>query len=208
MPDVGRAARLRVERQLAVARHGEELLERKQRIVQAEHERLLALSDNLRDDWERAAATASTWAARAAALDGWPAIEAASPADPATVRVDVGDVMGVELPEDGTVDIPARPLAPGSSCLVNAATTADAALRAAIDHAVARRATITVHAELVATRTRRRAVEHRWVPQLEERLARIRHGLEELDREENLRVRWAMGTRTERGRRSRAGGQA
>ncbi|MDN4477517.1 V-type ATP synthase subunit D [Demequina sp. SYSU T00039] len=198
MPDVGRAARLRVQRQLAVARHGVDMLERKQRIIAAEHERLLLGADHLQQAWERAARDAAVWADRAAALDGWPAIEAAAPSGAATMRAEAGHVMGVEFTDAGEATVPERLPSGGSSALELAAEAMAEAVRAAAAYAAARRASTTVEAELVATRTRRRAVEHRWIPRLEGELARIEGALEELEREENLRVRWALDARRPR----------
>ncbi|WNM24982.1 V-type ATP synthase subunit D [Demequina capsici] len=193
MADVGRAARLRVQRQLGVARHGVELLERKQRIVAAEHERLLLRSDGLGEAWGHAARAALEWAERAAALDGWDAIDAASPLARARVTITEGHVMGVDFPDDAAVDVPPRrPTGAGASVSYAAEAMAHA-VRAAAIHAATRRAAATVAQELYATRTRRRAVEHRWVPHLESELTRIERALDELEREENLRVRWAVG---------------
>ncbi len=199
MADVGRAARLRVQRQLSIARHGVDLLERKQRIVAAEHERLMLSSDDLRDSWERSAAAALEWADRAAAQDGWRAIDAAAPTRRARVRVEAGRVMGVEFPDGGDADVAPHRRTGGSSSLEYAAEAISAAVEAALAYAASRRAIVTVQAELVATRTRRRAVEHRWIPHLEEELVRIERALDELEREENLRVRWAAGARRGRG---------
>lgn len=195
MADVGRAARLRVRRQVATARHGVDLLERKQRIVAAEHERLLLRAEELQAEWERSADEALGWADRAAALDGWPAIAAAAPLARTAVRVVAGHVMGVDFPDEGSATVPERRRSGGGSALEIAARTMAAAVDAAAAAAAARRATVTVEAELTATRTRRRAVEHRWIPALEAELTRIERALEELEREENLRVRWAMGVR-------------
>ncbi|WP_062203668.1 V-type ATP synthase subunit D [Demequina salsinemoris] len=207
MPDVGRAARLRVQRQLGVAEHGVELLERKQRIVAAEHERLLLRGDGLELEWERAAGVALAWASRAAALDGWEAIDAASPLAPAQVAVSSGRVMGLEFPDDASVAVPSpRPIG-ASTALSYAAESMAAAVEAAARYAANKRAAATVATELTATRTRRRAVEHRWIPHLESELGRIERALDELEREENLRVRWAVGAQAtrDRGEPARAG---
>lgn len=192
MADVGRAARLRVQRLLATARHGVELLERKQRIVATEHERLLLRQDEREIPWQLAARDARMWADRAAALDGWPGIEAASPSTPATVRVEIDSVMGVQFPGDTAVDIPPPRRTGGSSSLSYAADAVSRAVQAAAAYAAVRRAAASIAAELAATRTRRRAVEHRWIPQLEDELTAIERALDELEREENLRVRWAV----------------
>jgi V/A-type H+-transporting ATPase subunit D len=45
--------------------------------------------------------------------------------------------------------------------------------------------------ELAHTRTRQRAIDKRWIPQLEDALRVLEMQLDELDREENVRVRWA-----------------
>ncbi len=193
MADVGRAARLRVQRQLGVARHGVEMLERKQRIVAAEHERLLLRADGLGLEWTRQAETAARWASRASALDGWDAIRATSPVAGARIHVSLGHVMGLEFPDDATVDVPAPRPTGGSTALACAASAMADAVRAAAIHAALRRAAATVAEELTATRTRRRAVEHRWIPRLETELLGIERALDELEREENLRVRWAVG---------------
>ncbi len=192
MADVGRAARLRVQRQLTTARHGVELLERKQRIVATEHERLLLREKEREIPWQLAAADARAWVDRAAALDGWPGIEAASPAAAAHVTIGADSVMGVQFPGAATADVPVPRRTGGSSSLSYAALAAADAVRAAAAYATVRRAAATIAAELAATRTRRRAVEHRWIPQLEERLTTIERALDELEREENLRVRWAV----------------
>jgi V/A-type H+/Na+-transporting ATPase subunit D len=193
MADTGRAARLRVQRLVAVARHGVDLLERKQRIVAAEHERLMLHADGLREQWRAAADEARTWADRATALDGWTAIDAAAPLRRARVTAAAGRVMGIEFPEDGRVEAGERPRTGGSSSLEFAARAMADALEIALDHAAVRRAAATMAAELDATRTRRRAIEHRWIPRLEAELDRIERALDEQEREENLRVRWAMG---------------
>lgn len=56
---------------------------------------------------------------------------------------------------------------------------------------VATRAVAIVETELAATRARQRAIENRWVPRLEEELRMLEVRLDELDREENVRLRWA-----------------
>ncbi|NIR58560.1 MAG: hypothetical protein GWO02_03100, partial [Gammaproteobacteria bacterium] len=65
------------------------------------------------------------------------------------------------------------------------------ALEAAVLHGVAARAVAVLKAELAATRSRQRAIENRWVPRLEEGLRTLETQLDELDREENVRLRWA-----------------
>ncbi|WP_259310151.1 V-type ATP synthase subunit D [Cellulomonas sp. P24] len=90
---------------------------------------------------------------------------------------------------------PTRRCARGSSALVYAVAAHEAALAAGARCAAAERAVHLVQAELVATRTRQRAVEHRWIPRLERELATIRRRLDEQELEEALRLRWAADSR-------------
>lgn len=193
MSDTGRAARVRLERRLATARHGADLLDRKRRILADEVERLQLQADRNRLVWQEQATQAATWLRRAAALDGSTGLEAAAAHRPATAEVRWGGVMGVAYPEDTRCDLPPVTRSGGSSALAHAAAAHRDALVAAVACAAAQRAELIVSAELTATRTRQRAVENRWIPRLEERLARVRRALAELELEESLRLRWAAG---------------
>jgi V/A-type H+/Na+-transporting ATPase subunit D len=191
MSDMGRAGRMRVERRLQTARHGAELLDRKQRIMAKELERLQQHAGGIRQEWEDRAREAAVWLERAAALDGRQRIEAASPARSAQVEVQWGATMGVDYPQDAVCEPPVAPPAGGSSALSYAVAAHRSALTAAVRHAAAQRAVLLVSAELAATRTRQRAVEKRWVPRLENELLAIRRQLDEQELEEALRLRWA-----------------
>jgi V/A-type H+-transporting ATPase subunit D len=187
----GRAGKLRVERRLLTARHGAELLDRKQRILADELERLHLKAARTEQVWLAAARDAESWLARAAALDGREMIASAAPLTPADVRVEWGGAMGVTYPEDAQCEIPVAAPAGASSALTYAATAARAALAAAVRQAAAERAVRLVAADLTATRTRLRAVQKRWVPRLESELDTIRRQLQEQELQENLRLRWA-----------------
>jgi len=182
---------MRVERRLETARHGAELLDRKEQILGNELERLRQLAGQRRQEWEDRAREAATWLQRAAALDGSERIEAASPASPAEVEVRWGGAMGVSYPQDAFCRPPAAPPAGGSSALSYAGTAHRSALTAAVRHAAVKRAVLLVSADLAATRTRRRAVEKKWIPRLEDELLAIRRQLDEQELEEGLRLRWA-----------------
>jgi vacuolar-type H+-ATPase subunit D/Vma8 len=209
----GRAGKLRVERRLLTARHGAELLDRKQRILADELERLHLKSARTEQAWLTAARNAESWRARAAALDGSEVIAAAAPLTPALVEVEWGGAMGVAYPEDAHCEAPVAAPAGASSALSYAATAARAALAAAVRQAAAERAVLLLTAELTATRTRLRAVQKRWIPRLEGELDTIRRQLLEQELQENLRLRWAAdaiagsrpaaggATKSERGRR-------
>jgi len=182
---------MRVERRLQTARHGAELLDRKQHIMANELERLQLHAGLIRQEWEDHAREAAVWLQRAAALDGRERIEAASPPEPAEVEVTWGGVMGLAFPEDALCRPAASAPAGGSSALSYAGAAHRSALTAAVRHAAAQRAVLLVSAELTATRTRQRAVEKRWVPRLEDQLLAIRRQLDEQELEEGLRLRWA-----------------
>ncbi len=194
MADTGRAGRVRVERRLTVARHGADLLDRKQRILTDELERLELVAERSRADWEAAARVATTWLRRAAALDGRGRIDAAAPRTPAGVEVTWGGAMGVAFPHEARCAVGPPTVGGGTSALALAIAAHAAALEAGVAHAAAARAVLLVSTELAATRSRQHAVEKRWIPRLEERLAAIRRSLEDLELEEGLRLRWAAGS--------------
>ncbi|MDH6235356.1 V-type ATP synthase subunit D [Cryobacterium sp. CG_9.6] len=191
MTATGRAGKVRIERRLVTARHGAELLDRKQRILSDELDRLHLHADSARRLWEQHAAEAAVWLGRAVALDGHDLLAQASPADPATVMLTWGGAMGVRFPVEATCQLPDAPRAGGSSALAWASVTHRSALGAAAAHAAAQRAVLLLSRELAATRTRQAAVENRWIPRLERELRVIRQRLEEQELEENLRVHWA-----------------
>lgn len=196
MTDVGRAGRLRVERRLVTARHGAALLDRKERILRDELDRVRLQADRTGEQWAVLARAAAVWARRAAGLDGWTGIDAASPASPVQVDVEWGALMGVAFPQDARCAPAARPstAAGGSSALWFAAGAHWAALQAGVEHAAARRALLLVHAEVAATRTRRLAVQNRWIPRLEGDLLALRRQLDAQELEEGLRLRWSADT--------------
>lgn len=201
--NVGRAARVRVQRRLAVARHGAELLDRKRRILVEEVERLDLVAARTGEQWRAAAVEARRWAGRAAGLDGPLAIGAAAPAELAQAQVRLGGAMGVVYPVDSSTFSPEPRDVGGSSALTLAARAHVEALDAGVAHAAASRAAAAVRAELAATRTRLRAVERRWVPRLESDLATIERALADLELEEGLRLRWAAGASAGQGRGDR-----
>ena len=188
-----RAEKADVERRLATATRGAELLDRKQRILQRAIEGLEEKADTARRAWEEQAAEVARWLQRAAGLDGDDRLAQAVPAEPAAVQVLWGGAMGVSYPEGAECVLPAPIHAGGSSALAYTAVTHRAALEAAVAAASAGRALLLVSEELAATRTRQRAVENRWIPLLQEQLAGIERKVAEQELEESLRLRWAAG---------------
>jgi vacuolar-type H+-ATPase subunit D/Vma8 len=205
MPETGRAGRVRLERRLTVARHGADLLDRKQRILADELERLELAAARSRQEWEELARVAQTWLRRAAALDGRAQLAAAAPLDLARAEVIWGGAMGVAFPLEARCEVTERSSRGGSSALAFAIAAHAAALDAAVEHAAATRAVLLVGEELAATRSRQHAVEKRWIPRLEDRLAAIRRALDALELEEGLRLRWAAGSAGSAGSTGSAG---
>ena len=193
MADTGRAGRVRLERRLAVAEHGADLLDRKQRILADELERLELVAERSRGRWELSAREAATWSRRAAELDGRERIEAAAASIPARAEVEWAAAMGVEFPLEARCVGGRSRGAAGSSALALAVGAHAEALEAAVEHAAASRAVLLLSEELAATRSRQHAVEKRWIPRLEGRLAAVHRSLDELELEEGLRLRWAAG---------------
>ena len=205
MNTTGRAGKLRVERRLLMARKGAELLDRKQRILTDELERLHLKAARTEQVWVAAARDAESWLARTAALDGRERIASAAPLTPAEVWVEWGGAMGVTYPEDAHCESPVAAPAGASSALTYATTAARTALAAAVRHAAAERAVHLVAEDLHATRTRLRAVQRRWIPRLEYELDTIRRQLQEQELQENLRLRWAADAVAGSGAAGRAG---
>lgn len=195
----GRAGRPWLARRLAVARRGAELLDAKQRALMSERRRLEPLVTEARSVWETAAREAERALARAAVLGGERQVDLArrSAADDlAEVTVRWRTVLGVTCPADGEVGPRAAPelsALGGSAALLTAAQAHRRALEAAVRLAVLAGALKYVGDALRATALRRNAVERRWIPAHEAALADLELALEELEREDGIRVRWAMG---------------
>jgi vacuolar-type H+-ATPase subunit D/Vma8 len=189
----GRAGRLQLVHRLETARRGCDLLERKRRILAEELSRLRLLSAQTQREWAEVAAEAARWAARSLALDGAQRIVDSAPSSPATVMVTWRGAMGVIYPDTTVVSIPAPEPVSASSSLLVATRVYRVAVVAAARHAAATRALALVEVELEATRLRQRAIERRWIPRLETNLRELGHELDEQERQENVRLRWATG---------------
>jgi vacuolar-type H+-ATPase subunit D/Vma8 len=58
-----------------------------------------------------------------------------------------------------------------------------------------RRSVVLISDELALTRQQQRALEMRWIPELRRQLTVLAQRLDEAEREENLRLRWAARRR-------------
>ncbi|MET4061022.1 V/A-type H+-transporting ATPase subunit D [Arthrobacter sp. UYP6] len=188
-----RAEKADVQRRLATATRGAQLLDRKERILQIAIKGMQEKADAARSTWQEQAARAALWLQRAAGLDGQDRIREAAPDETATVRLEWGGAMGISFPQGAECILPEPAPIGGSSALAYALATHREALQAAVEAASASRALLLVSRELAATRTRQRAVENRWIPSLQEQLAEIERKVAEQELEESLRLRWSAG---------------
>jgi V/A-type H+/Na+-transporting ATPase subunit D len=186
----GRAGRLWVDRRLEAARRGAELLDRKLRILQAELDARSASAEQSRREWERCCAAADQWLLKAALLSGQRSIRLAANGGAAQVRITYQVTAGVRHPASGACSRP-EPAAWAGLATGEARKAHQAALAAAVAHAADAAALRVIRAEAELTRYRLHAIKDRWVPRLEQARAEITFALEELEREDQARLRRA-----------------
>ncbi len=189
----GRAGRLWLERRLATAQHAGELLKEKLAILNQEEQRLAERAVEEAEEWLRLCAESETWTLRAAVLSSRRALRIASDGTSAQADIAMGFTMGIEHPVSGAVRLEKQQDLPvtGSAAVTQAEEAARAAVQAALSAAVASAAVRTLRREMASTRRTLRAVEQRWIPRLSSALAEVRLELEELERAEGVRHRWA-----------------
>lgn len=194
----GRSGQLWIRRRLTTAVRGAELLDHQLRLLLGERERLALRSAEARQEWHRSATDAATLLRRGGAVAGRSGVRAAGAArriPPAEVTVVRGDIMGLSFPADADVHVPAGPPGapwPGDAALDGAAEQCRLALAAAARHAVTEAALRRLDAEIASVRRRVRALEDRYIPRLERRQALIAAALEEAERADAVRLRWAV----------------
>jgi V/A-type H+-transporting ATPase subunit D len=192
----GRAGRVWLGRRLEVAERGTGLLETKLRILAAEEQRFELLTARTQREFHARVADAELWMSRARVLSGRRGVRFASSGEPASVEVTWQSTMGVRFPAGARTQRAEQPpdaATPDSSPLAVAADGYAAALRAAADHASALAALQAVRAEVRGTRRRLRALERRWTPRLTQAQRSLADSLEESEREDGVRLRWAAG---------------
>lgn len=188
----GRAGRLWVDRRLEAARRGAELLDRKLRILQAELAARSASAELTRREWERCSAAADQWLLKAALLSGQRSIRLAANGGYAQLRISYVVTAGVRHPGGATCITP-EPASWAALATGEARRAHQAALGAAVAHAADAAALRVIEAEAELTRYRLHAIKDRWVPRLEHARAQITFALEELEREDQARLRRAAG---------------
>ena len=191
-PPPGRAGRVWLAERLEVAQRAAELLEHKQQLLRREQRRLAELAGRTGRQWAALAAEADTWNARALVAGGRDELSrVASVIGPARIRLEWTSGAGVTYPSIVATDFPGPPAMAGSAALPLAAGACSRALDAAVRHAAATTALARVETELVATVRRLRAIRDRWLPRLAEQLRELDLRLDENEREEITRLRWA-----------------
>ncbi len=193
----GRTGRLWLRERLAVAERAADVLEQKRRVLLEESRRLLDLAEETRGTWEDACRLAETWHLRAALVGGEDQFDAAAAyvGGPAEARIAWRSSMGLSYPGDVECLLPDAVSVAGiadTAALHYAVAAQRAALVAAVAHGAAQRAADLVTNELEATTRRLRAIERRWIPRLETALREVGKRLDEREREDAVRARWAQ----------------
>jgi V/A-type H+-transporting ATPase subunit D len=200
----GRAGRLWLTGRLRSARLATDLLERKLRILRLERERFDLRAERTGRRWDVSWRAADTWGTRAAVLGGRRAQRLCTAPARTTVEVAWASAMGVRYPADAECRLPiatdSEPVA-GTVTIVEATAAYRTAVVAAVAHAAAEAARRAVDTELASTRRRQRAIADRLLPGLEGALVRVTADLEEAERAETVRMRWAAAGGRTRGNR-------
>jgi V/A-type H+/Na+-transporting ATPase subunit D len=192
----GRAGRTWLLQRLEIARRGADLLDRKRRALLRARAQLRAEADDALHEWREAMSEAQLWIGRATVVDGAGRLEllARHARQPASLELSWSNLMGARLPATAQLEIPALPSLSAlgaSSAAVSAARACCRATRAAVRYAVAERGLAEISAELARANRRLRALQKRWIPQHEAALAQLELALDESQREQAVRVRWA-----------------
>ncbi|MEU4421544.1 V-type ATP synthase subunit D [Actinoplanes sp. NPDC024001] len=187
----GRAGRLLLLRRLSSAQRAVDLLDRKLRILRAEQARIRREADEDIRAWQAATSALDRAVTRAAILGGRRGLRLAAPPGAATVTLSWLEIMGTRFPSSATIDV-VRP-DPCGPVTAAAAAAAGESLRAAVRVACSAAARRTVETEISRTRRRLHALTERWIPTCEQALQEIAQRLDEEDRDEMVRRRWAAG---------------
>ena len=179
------------------------MLDRKLRILRAAQDPLERAAQEAETRWRDRYAEADSWLLRAALLGHRRGLLAAAQRPEAEVVLGRALAAGVGYPVLETLTVPDRPASgplPASAASDPAAAAGAAALEAAVRYAVADAAVRAVAAEVVITRRRLRGIEDRWLPALTERHRAVVAELDEQERADGARLRWATQRRGSAGR--------
>ncbi len=194
----GRSGRLWLRHRIESATRAQDLLDHKQRELMSEVRRLRTVRERAGEAWEQAlhdtrqkmkgvdSEGGSTLVRLAATLGG----------EPAGVEVDWHTVMGVHYPIGARAILPEpTPLGPlpGGAALSAARDAFRTALEAAVAVAAVDAAFGRIQSELTRTTRALRALDRRAIPAYRGALAEVELRLDEAEREDMIRVRWAAG---------------
>lgn len=198
----GRAGQLWLVHRREVARRAVDLLDQKLRILRSERLRRSLVEERTRVAWATAVRDADAWQLRLAQLGGQRALRLGRSSEPADVEVRWDQVVGVRYPAYVVVHEPADAEGPGgpggSAVLTETRRRMAVAVAAAAQQAAALAALRTLEAQETATRRRLRSIRTRYLPRLEATLRDVEVALEEDERSDILRLRWAAGRRSGR----------
>lgn len=185
-----RAGRLRLVARLELARHGVDLLHSKEEALQRERTRLEGHVARTRNQWEQSCTDAAAWLLRSRAMGASEELASivAFGSNPATVTAHWQASMGITYPGDVDCTPGTEPTVTTTAALRPTIDAYRIALTVAAEHASTTAALRRLDAELGNTRRRRRAIEQRLLPDLEEALRDLDLHLDEQDRDEALRV--------------------
>jgi V/A-type H+-transporting ATPase subunit D len=192
----GRAGRQWLRHRVEVARRAADLLDHKRRELESEMRRLRTLVRDSRSEWEESLIRASEWLDRIDATGGPRSIRLAAGLleRHAEAPVKWRSVMGVEYPIEIEGILPDRIEVvglEGGAALALASEAYRRATEVGIRVAATEAAHNRIAAELERTVRRLRALELQAIPAHEQALASLELRLEEDEREDLLRSRWA-----------------
>jgi len=187
-----------LDRRLALADRGGNLLEQKLRILLDLEERYALLEERTRAEWQAAVRELEVWVARAGLVSGQRGLRTATDGSPAQVEIAWQLTMGVRHPVSATcavAEVPPTHAVPDSVALLRARAVAARAVQAGVDQAVAGAALAAVRAEISTTRRQLRAIQTRWIPRLAAARALLGQALDDQEHDEALRLRWSADAR-------------
>lgn len=198
----GRSGRVWLQRRLGMARQSAGLLQQKLQVLRAEQSRYALLVQHTAPEWERSCREAETWLLRGALLGGQRAVQISTEGPTASVAVTWRTEMGTRHPDETSCTwvAPLYEVVRGTA-LNEAAAAYRTALEAGARHGAAEAALEALTEEVAATAHRLRAVEQRWLPRLEGALRELELQLDEAERVEGARLRWALREQEGGGRR-------
>ncbi|MFQ6269314.1 V-type ATP synthase subunit D [Kutzneria viridogrisea] len=180
---------------LDLATRGAATLEQKLRVLRREQQRFLDRERRTAAAWRERVADAEALMLRASLLGGQRTLRMAELVAPTELTVQWGATMGIRHPDGVRWVSPSWPsprTPPCGAATAQAGSAYAAAAVAAVEHAVARAACERITTELAITQLRVRALRQHWLPRLRQELAAVEFELEELERAEGVRRRWAQ----------------